>query len=175
MIQLTGVRVLGGIAYPEFDSALFPITPKRRPQFKHELFHVISLNTWGTSYSRLLVEGGAVYADNECYYENPIPTMNAYYLQTKQLVSLEALIHDFDKIAFTNDVLAYLQSAGVFKYLYEKYGVDKMKLLWTGGFDKFESIYGITVQQLETDWLDYLKTVPIPKDFDSSKLKEGCG
>jgi hypothetical protein len=175
MIKLTGVRVLGGIAYPEFDSGLFPITAKRRPQFKHEIFHIISLNTWGTSYSRLLVEGGAVYADNECYYENPLPTINSYYLQTNQLVSLDSLIHDFDKIAFKNDVLAYLQSGCVFKYLYEKYGVEKMKLLWIGGFEKFESIYGFSIHQLETDWLDFIKTTPIPIDFDINKLKEGCG
>lgn len=50
-----------------------------------------------------------------------------------------------------------------------------MKLLWTGGFENFKSIYGFSIRQLETDWLIFIKTVPIPKDFDINKLKEGCG
>jgi hypothetical protein len=135
MKAFTGVRAQGGIAYPEFDAGLFPITANRRPQFKHEIFHIISLNTWGSSRCRLLIEGSAVYADNECHFENPIPTINAFYLQSNQLQSLDSLINHFDEIAVQNDVIAYLQSASVFKYLYEQYGLEKMKLLWTRGFE----------------------------------------
>jgi hypothetical protein len=175
MKSVTGVRALGGIAYPRFDAGLFPITAIRRPQFKHEIFHILSLNTWGPSNSRLLIEGSAVYADNECHFENPIPTINAYYLQADQLVPLDSLINHFNEIARKDDVLAYLQSAGVFKYLFEHYGLEKMKLLWVKGFNDFESIYGFSVGQLERDWLNFIKTFPIPDDFDINKLKEGCG
>lgn len=175
MKAVTGVRAMGGIAYAEFDAGLFPITATRRPQFKHEIFHIISLNTWGPSTSRLLIEGSAVYADNECHFENPILTVNAHYLQSNQLVPLNDLIHHFDEIAFKNDVLAYLQSAGIFKYLYEQYGVEKIKKLWVNGFENFQTIYGFSVQQLETDWLNFIKTVVIPEDFDADKLKDGCG
>ncbi len=72
-------------------------------------------------------------------------------------------------------MIAYIQSAGVFKYLYEKYGVEKMKLLWSGGFEKFQSIYGFPVEQLEKDWLNFIKTIPVPNDFDITLLNEGCG
>jgi hypothetical protein len=171
----TGVRALGGIAYAEFDAGLFPITALRRPQFKHEIFHIISLNSWGPSRCRLLIEGSAVYADNECFYANPIPTINAYYLQANQLQSLDNLINHFDEIAVQNDVIAYLQSAGVFKYLFEQYGLEKMKMLWIRGFEDFQDIYGFPVEQLEREWIDFLKTVPIPDDFDINRLKEGCG
>ena len=133
------------------------------------------MNTWGPSTSRLLIEGSAVYADNECHFENPILTINAHYLQSNQLVPLNDLIHHFDELAFKNDVLAYLQSAGVFKYLYEQYGVEKIKKLWVNGFENFQTIYGFSVQQLETDWLNFIKTVVIPEDFDADKLKDGCG
>ena len=50
-----------------------------------------------------------------------------------------------------------------------------MKLLWTGGFENFKSIYGFSIGQFETDWLNFINSVPIPKDFDINKLKEGCG
>ena len=175
MQAFTGVRAQGGIAYAEFDAGLFPITATRRPQFKHEIFHIISLNAWGPSGCRLLIEGSAVYADNECHIENPIPTINAYYLQSNQLQSLDNLVNHFDEIAVQNDVMPYLQSAGVFKYLYEQYGLEKMKLLWTRGFGDFDTIYGFPVEKLEAEWIDFLKSVPIPHDFDIHKLKEGCG
>ena len=175
MKAFTGIRAMGGIAYPEFDAGLFPITANRRPQFKHEIFHIISMNTWGPSRCRLLIEGSAVYADNECFYDNPIPTINAFYLQSNQLLSLENLINHFDEIAVQNDVMAYLQSAGVFKYLFEQYGLEKMKLLWISGFDDFKDIYGFTIERFETEWIDFLKTVSIPDGFDINKLKEGCG
>lgn len=175
MKAFTGVRAQGGIAYAEFDAGLFPITAIRRPQFKHEIFHIISLNTWGPSRCRLLIEGSAVYADNECHFDNPIPTINAYYLQSNQLQSLDSLINHFDEIAVQNDVMAYLQSAGLFKYLYEQYGLDKMKLLWIRGFEDFKDIYGFSIERIETEWIDFLKTVPLPDDFDFNKLKEGCG
>ncbi len=175
MKQATGVRAQGGIAYPEFDAGLFPIIEKRRPQFKHEIFHILSLNTWGACFSRLLIEGSAVYADNECHYDNPIYAYNAYLVQHEKALPLPDLIHDFDQIAMKNDVIAYLQSAGVFKYLYEKYGIEKMKALWKAGFEGFEGIYGFPVSQLEKDWLDYMRTVPLPEGFDFGAFNEGCG
>ncbi len=175
MKAVTGVKAQGGIAYPAFDGGLFPITAHRRPQFKHEIFHILSLNLWGKSSCRLLIEGGAVFADNECHFENPIYTINAHYLQTNQLFSVDSLVQHFDEIAVQNDVWAYLQSAGIFKYLYENYGLFKMRRLWLEGFAHFETIYGFSIKRLQTDWRTFLQTVTIPKDFDATKLKDGCG
>jgi hypothetical protein len=50
-----------------------------------------------------------------------------------------------------------------------------MKLLWTGGVEKFKEIYGFSIEQLEHDWLKYISTIPVPKGFDINKLKEVCG
>lgn len=175
MKQVSGVRAQGGIAYPEFDAGIFPIHGMRRPQFKHEIFHILSLNTWGACTSRLLIEGSAVYADNECHYDNPIFAYNAYLVKNDMAISLDSLIHHFDEIAIKNDVIAYLQSAGVFKYLYEKYGIEKMKALWIEGFGAFERIYGFPVQQLESDWRQYMQGIPLPAGFDFGQFKEGCG
>jgi len=102
-------------------------------------------------------------------------TINAYYLKEKLLFPLDSLLYDFDHQAKKSDVIAYIQSAGIFKYLYETYGVEKMKLLWTDGFENFNTIYGFSVSQLEADWHTFIQTIPLPKDFDINKLKEGCG
>ena len=174
MQKVMGYKIKGGAAKGH-DLVFFVYNQNIRPQFKHEIFHLISYETWGLTNYRLLDEGGATYCDNNCYYDNPMYSINAYYLQQKKLFPFDSLINSFDSQAKKSDVIAYIQSAGIFKYLYEKYGVEKMKLLWTGGFENFKSIYGFSIGQLETDWLNFIKTVPIPKDFDINKLKEGCG
>jgi hypothetical protein len=174
MEKVMGYKIKGGAAKGH-DLVFFVYNQNIRPQFKHEIFHLISYETWGLTNHRLLDEGGATYTDNYCFYDNPMYSINAYYLQQKKLFPLDSLVDSFDNQAKKSDVIAYIQSAGIFKYLYEKYGVEKMKLLWTGGFEKFKSIYGFSTEQLETEWLNFIETVPIPKDFDINKLKEGCG
>jgi len=174
MLKVMGYKIKGGAAKGH-DLVFFVYNPTIRPQFKHEIFHLISYETWGLTNYRLLDEGGATYTDNYCFYDNPMYTINSYYLQQKKLFPLDSLINSFDKQAKKNDVIAYIQSAGIFKYLYEKYGVEKMKLLWTGGFENFNSIYGFPIKKLETDWINFINTIPVPKDFDINKLKEGCG
>lgn len=174
MQKVMGYKIKGGAAKGH-DLVFFVYNQNIRPQFKHEIFHLISYETWGLTNYRLLDEGGATYTDNYCFYDNPMYSINAYYLQQKKLFPLDSLVNSFDSQAKKSDVIAYIQSAGIFKYLYEKYGVEKMKLLWTGGFENFDSIYGFSIEQLEMDWLDFIRTVPVPKDFDINKLKEGCG
>lgn len=72
-------------------------------------------------------EGGATYGDNECFSDHPMYTINAYYHQQTKLFPLDSLIYHFDIAARENDVIAYIQSAGLFKFLFEKYGVEKIK------------------------------------------------
>lgn len=174
MQKVLGYKIKGGAAQGH-DLVFFVYNQNIRPQFKHEIFHLIAYETWGPTNYRLLDEGGATYTDNFCFYDNPMFSINAYYLQQKMLFPLDSLVNSFDIQAKKSDVIAYIQSAGIFKYLYEKYGAEKMKLLWTGGFENFKTIYGFSIKQLETDWLNFVKTVPIPKDFDINKLNEGCG
>ena len=174
MQKVMGYKIKGGAAKGH-DLVFFVYNQNIRPQFKHEIFHLISYESWGLTNYRLLEECSATYTDNYCFYDNPMYSINAYYLQQKKLFPLDCLVNNFDNQSKKSDVIAYIQSAGIFKYLYEKYGVEKMKLLWTGGFENFKSIYGLSIEQLETDWLNFIKTVPIPKDFDINKLKDGCG
>ncbi len=97
-------------------------------------------------------------------------------LKTKKTFPLKSLIEEFDKKAGESDVIAYLQSAAIFKYLYEKHGIEKMKLLWASGFENFKSIYGLSIEDFEKEWLDYINTIPAPKDMDEKKLlTQGCG
>ncbi len=174
MQEVMGYKIKGGAA-PGHDLVFFVFNSEIRPQFKHEIFHLIAYEIWGPTQYRLLDEGGATFTDNFCFYDNPMYTINAYYLKHNMLFPMDRLIYNFDAQAKENDVIAYIQSAGIFKYLYEKYGIEKMKLLWSEGFEKFELIYGLPIKQLEIDWLNFIKTIPIPTNFDITKLDEGCG
>jgi hypothetical protein len=176
MQAVTGIRAQGGVAYPSDHFALFPYHANRRPQFRHELFHVISNNVWGITYSRLLNEGSAVYADNQCYVENPIYAINAWLMDQGKILPVRSLVEDFDGMARQNDVVAYMQSAGIFKYLFEEYGLEKMKRLWQDGFDAFEEIYDLSLDEFARQWELFIQSIPVPRDIDSTKLlTEGCG
>lgn len=175
MEKLMGYHIKGGAAVGA-DLVFFVFNESIRPQFKHEIFHLISFETWGPSKHRLLDEGGATYTDNFCFYDNPMFAINAYFLKEQKLFKLKDLVYDFDSKAKESDVIAYIQSAGYFKYLYEKYGAAKMKQLWTGGFQQFENIYGFTIDDLEREWIKTIKEVPIPEGIDEDLLMtQGCG
>lgn len=174
MKDLMGYKIKGGAAKGH-DLVFFVYNESIRPQFKHEIFHLIAYETWGLTNHRLLDEGAATYTDNFCFYDNPMYSINAHYLKHNKLFSIDSLINDFDNQARKNDVIAYIQSAGIFKFLYEKYGVEKIKQLWIDGFEDFQTIYCISIKQFEKEWLEFIKSIPIPNNFDINKLNEGCG
>jgi len=176
MEVISGMRVNGGVALIGHDLMLLPYHPGRRPQLRHELFHLLSHQAWGVTPSRLLNEGMAVYADNNCLVENPVYSINVHLMDSGRLLPLEALVHDFDQQARRNDVIAYLQSAGICKYLYETYGITKFRALWTAGFDDFEKIYGMTSAAFEQEWLAHIRRVIPGESVDIPRLlAEGCG
>lgn len=175
MQELMGMHIKGG-ALQGYDFVFFVFNDKLRPQFKHEIFHLISFELWGKSPHRLLEEGAAQFTDNNCFYDNPIYSINAWILQHKKLMKLEDLVNNFDAKAKESDVIAYFQSAAIFKYLHEKYGTEKLKKLWQQGFKNLETIYGFNLKKLDKDWQNYIKTIPAPANLDYKKLmEEGCG
>lgn len=175
MEELMGMHIKGG-ALQGYDFVFFVFNEKLRPQFKHEIYHLISYDLWGQAKNRVLEEGGAQFTDNNCFYENPIYSINAYFLKQKKLYKLRELVYNFDAKAKENDVIAYLYGAGIYKYLWEKYGTQKLRQLWQQGFDNFEKIYGLKPERFEKEWQDYIKTIPAPANIDYDMLmREGCG
>ena len=174
--ELTDMSPGGGLALAGYDAVFLVNNPARRLQARHEIFHLIASEVWGNTQSRLLNEGAAVYADNECWYENPLYSLNAYLLRTGQLLPMQQLITNFDLAAQQGEVVAYLQSAGIFKYLYETYGRAKMQQLWLAGFGSFARIYGFSLARLAREWRAFIEKTPIPPQVDWAKVsREGCG
>ena len=165
-----------GLSIKNDDLALFVNNSEIRPYFKHELFHLIAYQVWGNSDSRLLNEGGAVYADNQCLsYKNPIGVINRYLYEKKKWFPFDELINNFTEKAAENDMIAYLESAYIFKHLYENYGKEKMIELWRKGFSEIKNIYGFDVLRLENNIYEEMIQIEY-KEVDWSKLmEEGCG
>lgn len=175
MKEVMGYKIKGGAAQGQ-DLVFFVYNDTIRPQFKHEIFHLISYEMWGPTKYRLLDEGGATYTDNFCYYDNPMYTLNKYFMNENLLYDIKDLINNFDIRAAENDVVTYIQSAGYFKYLYENYGVTKMRQLWNQGFEFFEDIYGFDIEEFDRKWRNMIKNTTLPEGFDATEIMaHGCG
>jgi hypothetical protein len=179
MKELTGIGPGGGFAEPNGDFVTFNYT-SRNVLFAstHELFHLISTVSWGRS-NKILLEGSAVYADKGCnnIVDNSIYVFNAYMLKDRKQYTIKELLNNWDRITEDDkdEVGAYFQSAGMFKYLYERYGVVKMKQLWQKGFSHFEEIYALSLDDFEKDWHKFIETVKVPEKIDWEWIfSKGC-
>jgi len=178
MMEVTGRTAHGGFAMAGHDCVVFNFNRQKVAlPITHEIFHLISLQTWGTTHHRLLIEGSAVFAQNECDHlvSNPVHSITAFIASKDELFSCQQLITNFNKAALDNEVGAYFQSASIFQYLYENYGIAKMERLWRDGFDSFENVYGMGIGNFEEEWLAYIKTVDTPDEVIASQiLAQGC-
>lgn len=175
MKELMGYSIKGGAA-KEHDLVFFVFNDTIRPQFKHEIFHLFAHELWGPVSHRLLDGGGATFTDGECFVADPMYAINARFLKEELLFPLHELLEDLDGKATEQDVVAYIQAAGVFQYLMTEFGRDRLKALWTAGPDAFPTIYGFSWDELEHHWLQMLEQVPVPEGLDLEHvLDQGCG
>ncbi|MBT8387743.1 MAG: hypothetical protein KJO12_10065 [Ignavibacteria bacterium] len=175
MEQVVGLNVKG-FASVRNDMAFFVYNSKIRPYFKHELFHLIAYNLWGEPSNRLLDEGGALYTDNECLrYSDPISTINKYLYENKRWFEIEELINNFSEKADENDMIAYLQAAFIFRFLYENYEMKYMEELWKDGFSEFENIYGFSITQLDKFIENELNQIDLENVNWDELMDKGCG
>ncbi|MCF8240575.1 MAG: hypothetical protein K9J16_04250 [Melioribacteraceae bacterium] len=175
MEQAIGERYKG-LASGNNNLGIFVFNQEIRPYFKHELFHLFAFNVWGEPASRLLDEGGAMYSDNEClYYKDPISTINKYLYAQGKWFDLDILINNFNSAASENDLIAYLESAFIFRFLFEKFGMEKIKKLWVGGFQQFEEIYGFSIPQLNSYISKEMKNIENQEVNWEELMNKGCG
>lgn len=175
MAKIIGRRYKG-LSIRRDDLGLFVFNKEIRPYLKHELFHLIAFNVWGETNSRLLNEGGATYADNTClHYKEPIETINKYLYEKNMWFNIEDLVNDFSVKAGENDLIAYLESAFIFKFLYETYGREKMIRLWQNGFGELENIYGFNILQLGNKIKAQLKNIQYEEVGWKELMEKGCG
>jgi hypothetical protein len=154
MKELTNLES-NGLANPKYNAVYYVYGDSLRVNGEHEFNHVIVTNLWGNNHiSRWLAEGFAVFSD-DLWWSKPLHLLNKYFIDKGIFVSLPELQSNFNK---HSDLITYPESGSFVKYLYEKYGYQKIKRLWQQGEDEVESIYGKSFDELEKEWVDVIKS-----------------
>jgi hypothetical protein len=131
---------------------------------EHEDTHLLSL-PWGLSIY-LFCEGLAQYMENN-FMGKDIHAIAQKLFQEKKLYPLEWLC-DNNNWKDVKPIIIYPQSGSFSKFIIEKYGKDSFKDLYrntsrafenTINLSKIEKIYHKKIEQLESEWLDFLKTI----------------
>ena len=168
--NLTGREDISGEVVSDIDGGLMVVCiygVKHNP-LKHELMHVVSFIKWGIySYPQWLNEGLATFSDPDSWScdGHTLEERYVYFLQTDKLLEESDLISFPDNLV--EKTIAYNQSAYIVGYLYNNYGVEKLKTLWQSGTEQFEKIYGLSFEQITTNISDELnKKYPVPIQFD---------
>ena len=180
MLLYAGLFVSGGVANLWTRSVHVMISNEGseseelvKAPIKHELMHMVSMTAWGASpqNNNWLNEGLATYAANNCSGYN-VAEIYRYFLAENMLISIDSLTSDFYK---EEEMVAYHQSAYIVEYMISNYGIEKLEKFWKSGFSSFESIYGFSFLQMETDInKNIVEKYPKPTDIDWEILKEGC-
>ena len=127
----------------------------------HEFCHVIAGVKWGKP-ERWIDEGFASYSDERWRSRE---TIVARLAAQGRLLPLETLAKDFLKYP---DTVAYNQSASFLGFVIERYGWDKFRAIWRGGFKSIPKVTGRGVDQLEKEWR---ATLPVVRVTNSSSAK----
>ena len=120
----------------------------------HEMSHEILSNLWGAA-EHWIEEGFATWAYKGAYAAMECRRM----MDNGQLIPLSDLVKpEWDPTQFSADI-TYPELAGFVSFLRDKYGADRLKLLWRGGAASVVKIYGKSVPDLEQEWRDALRDV----------------
>ncbi len=126
---------------------------------RHEIAHCYA-GGFGTGILKVaaglnpfLIEGTAVAAAPQ-YDENDIDYMAALAYSHGYNVNIQSMLKGF---AFYTNVAstAYIYAGAFVKFMVDKYGIDKFKMLYGGG--DFFKVYGIRVIDAEREFYAYLK------------------
>ena len=166
-------RLLRGITYSTYLKTFFLHDGTGNPDDQqylatHELTHLFMWNTIGSPSSTMISEGTAVYLGMEMIRDSshmPIEEFCAAYHQAGALPIVSASPTFLGHIS---DLQNYYAAGCFVKYLVNTYGIDSLKMVYHSG--DYVSVYGKSLPSLESDWRNYLTTVPLPEELDPNEL-----
>ncbi len=142
---------------------------------KHEIAHVFSspiatgLFKMPDNYNPAMLEGFAMAIENN-FDDFDIDYLTALAIENNYKVSLKNLFSNFSFFTKTSS-LSYLYAGSFIKYLAEKYGWRKVKLLYSNLH--FKKIYNKNISLLESEYLKYLKNKKYKNNKPASNLYFG--
>jgi hypothetical protein len=153
-------KEINGVALPQRNAVLYVFSETTNASGAHELCHVFAKNLWGKA-DDWVNEGFAVYADDQ-WQQYELHAVAKHLLAKNKLIPLAELIKHFDKYSELN---TYPECGSLVKFLYEKYGRDKVRQIWQQGPGVIPSITGKKLNELEKEWFVTIEQA------DASKVK----
>ena len=123
---------------------------------RHEILHVYHENVWGMGAEpfQWFQEGLATYSHGLCGpYE--MEEITTYLHRQSMLYGLDELFRSFGQL---DEMIRNIQAASLVSYLYERYGMAKVRELWVEGVDKIDSVLGISSEELEAQFFQHLES-----------------
>ncbi|MBZ5586602.1 MAG: hypothetical protein LAQ30_31330 [Acidobacteriia bacterium] len=145
MQELLGVNV-DGRSRP-VQHAVFSVVTPERLHLTHELCHEIVSNLWGAA-EPWIEEGLATYADegDNTYYDSWA------LLKANDLIPLERLVDPGWTSSMDSPDVTYTELGGFLKFLYDRYGMERVKAAWQGGSQSIPRVFGKPLDELEREW-----------------------
>ncbi len=136
----------------------------------HELTHIFAYHRLGQPAGAMLQEGLATYLPHHFLSETggylPLSEICAEALAAGRLTPLRELAAaELGPPYFaghTNNFIQYHQSACFVEYLVDAYGWEKLGQIYTSG--AYQAVYGKTLGELESEWLEQLRRVDFQVD-----------
>lgn len=143
--------------------------------FHHEFVHFYDSAVGGSYFPSLFQEGLAVYLSGGHFKPEPLGPRAAALLDLDWYIPLQTLANDFYN---QQHDIGYLEAGALVQYLVETYGMgafnefyrtipvpNGMTTDWDVIDASLQDSYGITFADLETAYLDYLRTQPVTDDI----------
>ena len=117
----------------------------------HEPTHLLSQFLWGSPRGLWLTEGLAVYAEDQWQGRSLHATCKQLKSERK-LMPLSSLVNN--RLFTQNpEMVTYPEAGSFIKFLYERYGIEAVRSLWTRGADSIPHVLKMPLGQLEAEWL----------------------
>lgn len=174
MDSLVGVPVTG-FAHRDARAVFLVTNPTWRSFERHELMHVLAHHLWGPAAEpdAWIVEGLAQFADGRCGGHS-IHAVARAITESNGPIPLDELAVRFREF---DDLSAYLQAASMVGWLYESYGRDTVRRIWSSGLDALPATVGMSAAELTNAWYDWLERSAsvVPGEELRTIQTKGCG
>ncbi|MEZ4647992.1 MAG: hypothetical protein R3E97_04255 [Candidatus Eisenbacteria bacterium] len=147
MVSLLGAET-NGIAFPETGVLVFLVNDHFRISARHELFHVVAMNRWGTP-DLWVNEGGAVCV-SEVWYGHPLHGLARHLRESDRWIPLDTLSRKFRG---EDDRISYPLAGSFVQFILESWGRDGVRAAWDGGTKELSRFTGLSLEQLEEGWV----------------------
>jgi hypothetical protein len=172
MENLTGNPVTG-YSYFNDNAVVVVFNEEWRAFERHELAHTVTLGRWSEPSGIAVVEGVATFVEGICGgYENAEVLRTV--LETEELIPLGTLEDDFRR---QNDLVGYLQAAGIIEFMVNRIGPGALRRLWDRGLLDSPPLLEMSINQFQAAFQEWLLSAydPIPLEAWEAITRGGCG